>query len=439
MKYVHTTSDIITRGTAKNVIRPYVDRYLFSLINGLSNENFGFNTIDRIAVEVKRFYDDLYENETMFVDSAGYSIIVGDIPSKFINPFIECYNYFLERYCRTHCDYMFSLDIPIFLKEPEVNTYSNLYKRNYRSNQLMRHNLEKDPELFNKLVFVWQFKLQEQYEIWKDIYREFWEDDKRLKHFAIGGLVGLRGITGIKFSPYIGMMYKLLNLVYDKNIDQESILHVLGVYGVHDRFHLMFLQRLYNDFYLKERESSVQISYDTINYFVSGLFKIRELDSIIPTDTGYNYGLNENLVNQIDQIIKYPDALQNVQDNIDCLINGKNLSDTRVYCYMNVVRQLIADSIMKRVIEEYDLVNKFLEFDNFNSLRNNWVPFFQSIEQKYPYIFKNYTSKIINNFQWIFSFHKWWMEGRDPQRLEKGLEVFIRNINFPKVIKDDRG
>ena len=235
------------------------------------------------------------------------------------------------------------------------------------------------------------------------------------------------------------MMYKLLNLVYDKNIDQESILHVLGVYGVHDRFHLMFLQRLYNDFYLKERESSVQISYDTINYFVSGLFKIRELDSIIPTDTGYNYGLNENLVNQIDQIIKYPDALQNVQDNIDCLINGKNLSDTRVYCYMNVVRQLIADSIMKRVIEEYDLVNKFLEFDNFNSLRNNWVPFFQSIEQKYPYIFKNYTSKIINNFQWIFSFHKWWMEGRDPQRLEKGLEVFIRNINFPKVIKDDRG
>lgn len=69
MKYIHTTSDIITRGVSKNVIRPYVDRYLFSLINGLSNQNFGFNTIDRIAIEVKRFYDDLYENETMYSKS----------------------------------------------------------------------------------------------------------------------------------------------------------------------------------------------------------------------------------------------------------------------------------------------------------------------------------------------------------------------------------
>src|SRR6056297_1923973 len=116
--YIHTTSDIITRGTAKNVIRPYVNKYLFSLINGLSNKNFGFNTIDRVAIEVKRFYNDLYPGEKLFVDSAGYSIIVGDIPSKFINPFMEAYNHFLENYCKTHCDYMFSLDIPIFLKEP---------------------------------------------------------------------------------------------------------------------------------------------------------------------------------------------------------------------------------------------------------------------------------------------------------------------------------
>ena len=44
----------------------------------------------------------------------------------------------------------------------------------------------------------------------------------------------------------------------------------------------------------------------------------------------------------------------------------------------------------------------------------------------------------MNNFQWIHSFHKWWMEGKDPDRLEKGMQLFINNINFPKVIKDDR-
>jgi hypothetical protein len=439
MKYIHTTSDIITRGTAKDVIRPYVSNYLFSLINGLSSSNFGFNTVDRIALEVKRFKDDLYEGESMFVDSAGYSIIVGDIPPTNINMFIECYSYFLEKYCISHCDHMFSLDIPIFLKYPEVNTFSNLYKRNRRSNQLMRHVLDKKPELFEKLIFVWQFKLSEQYTIWKQIYEEFWENQGRLKHFAIGGLVGLRGITGIKFSPYIGMLYALLDIVYRKNLKEESILHILGVYGMHDRFHMAFLQRLFNNIYLKDSKPTVQISYDTINYFVSGLFKIRDLDSIIPMEDGtYLNDLNDNLIEHMDKIIKYPEALKAVTDNIDCLHNDTALCDTRVYCYMNVVKQLICDQIMKEVVEQYELVNEFMMWDNFNTLKNNWTSLFKMLETKYPYVFKNYTGKIMNNFQWIHSFHKWWMEGRDPVRLEKGMQMFIKNIGFPKVIKDDR-
>ena len=429
MRYVHTTSDIITRGKSKDVIRPYVKSYLFSLINGLSSENFGFNTVDKIAIEVKRFKDDLYDDELMFVDSAGYSIIVGDIPPNNINMFIECYTYFLEKYCLSHADHMFSLDIPIFLKYPEVNTYSNLYKRNYRSNQLMRHTLDKQPGLYDKLIFVWQFKLAEQYDIWKRVYDEFWNSQEQLKHFAIGGLVGLRGITGIKFSPYIGMLYKLLNLVYEKNLEDESILHILGVYGIHDRFHMAFLQRLFNDVYLKDSNPSVQISYDTINYFVSGLFKIRELDSIIPlSNKQYINDLNSNLIEHMDKIVKYPEALNAVIDNIDCLNNNKQLCDTRVYCYMNVVKQLICDQIMKEVINQYELVNEFLMWDNFNTLKNNWTPLFKMLETKYPFIFKNYTGKIMNNFQWIHSFHKWWMEGRDPDRLERGMQMFINQI-----------
>ena len=117
-RYVHTTSDLILRGPAKNVIRPYLNHYLYSLINGLSSENFGFNTVDRIAIQVKRFYNDLYKNEKLWVDSAGYSIIVGDIAPTQINVFIEAYSYYLEKYAPIDCDYMFSLDIPIFLKHP---------------------------------------------------------------------------------------------------------------------------------------------------------------------------------------------------------------------------------------------------------------------------------------------------------------------------------
>ena len=438
--YVHTTSDIITRGVAKNVIRPYTKKYLFSLINGLNNENFGFNTIDKIAIEVKRFYDDLYPDEIMFVDSAGYSIIIGDINPKMINPFIEAYCHFLENYCETHTDYMYSLDIPIFLKHPDFNTYSNLYKRNRRSNQLMKHVLDKNPALYNKLVYVYQFKISEQYDIWNRIYDEFWVNETRLKHFAIGGLVSVRGVTGIKFSPYIGMLYKLLHLIANKNLKEESILHILGIYGIHDRFHLMFLQKLFNDIYLKDHDCKIQLSYDTINYFVSGLFKIRDLDSIIPGNNGsYICDLNDNLIEEMHKIILYPDALQAIKDNIKCLHNKSALLDTRVYCYLNVVRQLITDQIMREVINKHDLINQFLQFDNFNSLKNNLRPLFLNIEKQYPYVFKNYTDKILNNFKWIHAFNGWWMSGRNEDRLEKGIELFINQINFPKAINDDRG
>jgi hypothetical protein len=347
-RYVHTTSDLILRSPAKNLIRPYVKHYLYSLINGLSSENFGFNTVDRIAIQVKRFYDDLYKDEKLYVDSAGYSIIVGDIPPSKINVFIEAYIHYLEKYAPTDCDYMFSLDIPIFLKYPEFNTYTNLYKRNYRANQLMKHVLDQNPMLYQKLIFVYQFKIWDQYDIWNYIYQEFWEKEDRLKNFAIGGLVGVRGVTGVKFSPYIAMLYKLLNFIYDKNLNEESILHILGVYGLHDRFHIMFLDNLFNDIYLRERNCSVQVSYDTINYFVSGLFKIRDLDSVIPKSSGeYIHDLNINLLDHVDAIIAYPDALYEVKRNIECLRNNQQLYDTILYSYMNIVKQLIIDQIFK--------------------------------------------------------------------------------------------
>lgn len=440
MRYIHTTSDVITRSPAKNVIRPYVKNYLYSIINGLQQGNFGFNTVDRVFQSVKLFFENLYDDEKLYIDSGGYSIIVGDVSPRNSTMFIECYGYFLEKYAPEYCHYMYSLDIPIFLKYPDFNTYSNLYKSNYRSNEMMKSILDNNPDLYNKLIFVYQFKIKEQYEIWNNIYERFWADEKRLKHFAIGGLVGLRGITGIKFSPYIGMLYKLLKIVYDKNLEDESILHILGVYGIHDRFHMAFLQRLFNDVYLKDSNPLVQISYDTINYFVSGLFKIRELDSIIPLEDGtYINDDNRNLLDHMDKIIKYPDALFEIQRNLNALVNSKDLPDTILYSFLNIVRQLITDSIMRKAIEEEDLVNRFLSFNNFNSLKNNLKPVFKNLEIKYPFVFKNYTDKILNNFQWVNSFHQWWISGADPIRLEKGMDLFIQKINFPKVIADDRG
>lgn len=209
-KYIHTTSSVITRGKKKDLLKNYVSNYLFSLYYAFARNNFGFDSVDKFALNrVKLFYNHLYSNEKLFIDSSGYSVISGDVLPRDVRILIECYHYFLEEY-KSLYHKILSLDIPVFLKFPEYNTKKIIYDYNYESIRKSKEQLQKDPELYNKFIYVWHFKIREQFDIWKDIYNTFFADDYNLNKFAIGGLVGLRGVTGIKFSPFIAPIYRLL-------------------------------------------------------------------------------------------------------------------------------------------------------------------------------------------------------------------------------------
>ena len=62
----------------------------------------------------------------VFLDSGGYSIIVGDVKGSQTREFIENYvKRILEG--KLIYDYVFSLDIPVFLNEPNYNTIKHEY------------------------------------------------------------------------------------------------------------------------------------------------------------------------------------------------------------------------------------------------------------------------------------------------------------------------
>jgi hypothetical protein len=429
--YVHTTGDIIESNQLK-LLDNYVNNYLFSLIGGMRQGQFGFDTLHRITEEIKKYRQVLNNGRKFFVDSGGYSIIAGDVSPRDVSKFTECYNMFLERDAPDNCDYIFSLDIPIFLKYPENNNIKTIYEANSRSISNSVKVLEKNPELYNKFSFVWQFKLLKQYNIWKQIYEENLINNQKLKHFAIGGLVSLRGITGIKFSPFISMAYKCLKIIHDKNLNDTSLLHILGVYHLHDRVIMSFLHKLFNRYYLKDKLCKIQVTYDTVNYSLSGLYKLKEQIMFVPEDDGsYTCGFAHDLIDKMHLVIDNPEVLETVCRDLQCVRDGKNVEETRMASLLNVIAQTTIDKIIDNEIDKYNIVDLFLETSNFNSFKNKLSPILRELEYKYPLIFGNRTKKNLINFQYVMAFDSWWKNGQNEIELEKLMEKFIQLINFP--------
>jgi len=240
---------------------------------------------------------------------------------------------------------------------------------NLKSIQESKKVLKNNPDLFDKFVYVWQFKIAEQNRLWKKIYEDELRQEQELRHFAIGGLVSLRGITGIKFSPFIGPMFRCLKLIYDKNLPKESILHILGVYHLHDRVALSFLHKLFNQYYLKDRNCSVQVTYDTVNYALSGLYKLREQVIFIPEGDDYICDFSYNVIDKMNRIINDSEVLEIIQKDLKKILAGEQVEDTKISSLLNVITQTTIDNIIDKTLETNNMVDLFIESKNFNKFK----------------------------------------------------------------------
>ena len=430
--YIHTTSSLKFDPLEKILLDENIDNYLYSLISGLQQNQFGFDTLIKVCNEqIIPFVKTLRKDQRMFIDSGGYSIIKGDVSPRNLSKFVDCYCYFLENYPKLY-DYIFSLDIPIFLKYPECNNIKFIKEQNNISISRSKKILEKNKELYSKFVFVWQFKLKKQYEIWTDLYNKYFLKDKKIFNFGIGGLVGLRGITNIKFSPFIAMCYKCLDLIIKNDLERRSLIHILGIYGLHDRLIACFIDKLFNEIYLNDKNPSIEISYDTINYSVSGYMRVRQLDNILYENNIYKIKLIENFsADEIKSFIKDSAVQNQIIKDVNNLKKGKSIEKTHIFAVLNVIKQIKIDQIIKEIINDNRLFDHFIKCKNYNQFKGKALSILNGYVIKYPFIFQNRVDKNMINFQYLYAFHNWFLNDRTEKRLEYMIDKFINHINFP--------
>lgn len=431
-KYIHTTSSVIPRGKKKDILKYYVHNYLYSLYYAFSVEGFGLDSLKRFAEnKIKVFYNNLYKGEELYIDSSGFSIISGDVKPEDIQILIECYHSFMKNY-KDFYHKILSLDIPIFLEHPEYNTKESIYRYNYKSISYSKSLLEKDNELYDKFIFVWHFKIKDQFDIWRNIYDQFFKKDYKLNKFAVGGLVSLRGVTNIKYSPFIAPVYRILKHIEERgNYNKEYLIHILGVYGHHDRFFMCFMDKLINQYYFKDYDFNTNITFDTINYQVSGFFKSRHFPLFEMLGCNPLKYEESKYKKWIEKLFPEEYVQKELLLEIDNIKNDRSMKDMEFFSLTYTVYSQLIDFSMKKFMEEENLLELFLEHKNYNQLRNKLSPVLDRGRKKYPFALKAIKNNLLSNFFWLSNFHKAWVDGADLERIDKGINHFIKDINFP--------
>ena len=359
-------------------------------------------------------------NYNVFLDSGGYSIIVGDVKGSQTREFIENYvKRILEG--KLIYDYVFSLDIPVFLNEPNYNTVQHIYEFNkYSLSETYKH-VKNDSILRNKIYFVWHFKIKEQYDIWSKLYDELKLNDY-VVNYAAGGMVGLRGITQIDFSPFIAPIYRCLYEYINSNKKFNFRFHALGVYIQHDRFLLWFLEDLFK-YYLETDQ--VYITYDSVNYMRTAQLRSRDLD--IYHFNGKNIDIYKH-ISCPDEIYKtvYSNSYDLLLEDIDNVKYNNKMRDVGAFVPLNIYSNLQLDTFFKYIIDKYDILNSFLS--------GNLINVLATLGTVYPNIFTNQRlNSLKTNFRKTWKFHQWFIKSKKIEKFNELMYEFIDDINFPKV------
>jgi hypothetical protein len=412
---------------------------LISLISGFHQQEFGLNTLQKVKKQIQN-YKQTYIDTTkskLYVDSGGYSYIVGDIHPRDTYKLIECYHDYLNTEINNF-DRIFSLDIPISLKYNEVNTVKHIYDFNYKSLSLSKQYLLKHPELVNKFYLIWQFKLSKQYLIWSKIIDELKLNDI-ITNRAIGGMVGLKKITNIKFSPFIGLSYKLLSdYITAKRFDEPLRIHLLGVYVNHDRLIIALLEKLFNS-YLKEYNTYCHFTYDSINPMRTAQLKARNLDIFVFYNNEINtYTLHKDLPDSVLKFIYHHNSYNDVKLEIDNLNNDSKLNNIQAFVPSVIFSTTQLDKFFEHVVDKYELVNMFNKSTNFFNIKNLFGSIINTIKFTQPNIFtQKFITCMNENFKYVYTFHSWFKNKfNDKDELERLVYKTIENINFPFNLKD---
>lgn len=402
---------------------------LISMIDVLNSSNSSAKSFSffKSLYQMHQAYRNAEAKFNTFLDSGGYSIIVGDVKANQTREFIERYNTRIVEGKNIY-DYVFSLDIPIFLSEPQFNTKDAIKQFN-RESLFQTYSLAaKDETLRNKLYFVWHFKIKEQYDIWNELYNEL-NINGLIRNRAAGGMVGLRGITQIDFSPFIAPMYRCLLDYINGDTSVPFRFHALGVYIQHDRFFLCFLEKLFNWYLFNlENVSKCHITYDSVNYMRTAQLRSRDLDI-------YNFnGSSIDIYKHTqcpDNVYRnaYGNNYQLALDEIERVKNKQKMKDVGAFTPLNVYSNVQLDKFFAYIINKYEVLERFLN--------GNLQAVFLTLAGAHPNVFTSRRIECLKmNFRQCWKFHQWWLKQRTYETFHPLMYKFIEDIKFPASLAE---
>ena len=434
MHFVSVASGVKKYCPYENLVVSQTKYALISIIGGLHQKRFGFDTVTRVAKHIQQYKKNYIDkhNAVLYIDSGGYSYIVGDLHPIDSAKLCDVYSYYLREQ-RDVYDRIFSLDLPISLKYFDYNTKEHIYKYNKLSLQHARDILEKYPEIRDKFYFVWHFKIKSQYEIWKRIVNEL-DLNSIVKNRAIGGMVGVRGITSIKFSPFIALTYKLFNDYLNSKLDNYPFkIHLLGVYNRSDRFTIAILEALLNHYLsIHNIDQSCEITYDSISYMREAHKDSRNLSYIHFDNNDITFYENQFQIPShiLEQI--YGGDLDLVKEELNRIKNNETLSNIATFTPITISNHLCIDKFFQFLITKYSILDIYISSQNYNTLKNRINPILLTLSKKYPYLFTNSFIRLATeSIKYVYVFHKWFTLDRSESSLETLISKFIDNIGFP--------
>ena len=438
MKYVHVASKTNqTPGKADYTpaIVNQVEICLFSLIPGLRQKRLGMDTLIGVADDIEIFRTNYlsHQGKKILVDSGGYSIIVGDVGERDIVKLSGCYNEYQGKAVAAY-DFIMSLDIPLIIGNDQFNTTQNIYRYNYQTLAATRENLIKFPQLRDKLYLVWQFKTKEHFAIWDMINTEL-DLNNYVKHRAIGGMVSLREIAQIDFSPFIANAFRCF-LDYETSPDpsDEFRLHLLGINIRYDRFIISFLEKLFNRYMGDHRKAA--LTYDSINYSRTAQLKMRYLEIYAFDD--HELSVFRDIPSVPDDILKsvYPAKLfDSIQEEISKIEGLYRVNDSNAFAPLNIFSNNEIDRYFEYIIDQYELIDLLINHKNAINFKNRIRYVFDDLMGKHPYLFTPHlVQSIKKNLDITLDFHHWYVNKRDYKTLNRKIYRFIEKINFPRVL-----
>ena len=405
---------------------------LFSIIGGMCQHGFNTHTLNDMLSTIKDYAESYARpfGGKMFVDSGGYSIIQGAVHPSEVPRFVQCYNAMLRLEAGAF-DKIFSLDIPWSKVFPEMNTRQKIMDLNDYALSTARDILLNDPVALERFSFVWHFKMPAQYSIWDHLYVKH-DLNRIVRHRAIGGMVALRGITGIRFSPFIGMAYRcLLDYLDAGRFDQDFTLHLLGMYLPYDRFEMAILDGLFGRYL--QGESQAVTTYDSINPLQS-----TRVGKDIPLFefTGTELKIYNNLIDAPAGILEHvyvePELISFVQDEIGRRRAGGKLKNVSTLGPLNIYSHRQVNHFFEYVVAAHGLAEVFFQEWSLTKINGHIAGVLGTLAKSYPALFTaSLCDSIMRNVAITYEFHRWFIDDRSRVGLDRLLQANIRKIRFP--------